>query len=319
MPRSDTIGLFIRYWMTFWVYRPSYAQLAVMRIGVGAIILYLFLLYTPDLTAHYSSFGWVGGESLTTLDRVGWYFSPLHWVQSNVWLYMVHGLAILCAMAFLLGFFPLLFGLLTALFNLSYIHGNPATVLGIDAVVTFALIYLSLSPCARTLSLLELRPPTAERTARRQVRDSAPSIWSGLGVRALQVHLCVLYFQSGVNLLNKEWLTGGVLAAPRVLDLQTMLGQPGPLFAALSVQTFAHGIAISHLYYGILIWLPKFRYATLLVIVAIHAVLAVGWQLLPFSLLMLVLNLCFIVPRHADLAMRALVALLGYRWAPPDD
>ena len=97
MSRREILRLAIREWMEFWYFRPSYAQLAVMRILVGGIVLYIFLLHTLDLQAHFAPGGWAGGESLNFLDSMAWPFSPLHWFHGLFWLYGVHGLGILIA------------------------------------------------------------------------------------------------------------------------------------------------------------------------------------------------------------------------------
>lgn len=319
MSRREALQHAIDLWMGFWFFRPSYAHLAIMRVGVGAIVLYLFLLQTPDLEAHYAVTGWAGGESLSFLDRMAWAFSPLHWVQSTLWLYFVHGLAILSAMAFLLGLLPIVFGPLTLLFDLSYAHGNPGVVLSIDALVVLALAYLSLTPCGRTLSLRDLRPPLLPGLLHRRPGPSEWSRWNGLAMRALQIHLCILYFQSGVHLLGEDWLSGTMLAAPRVLDLETMLAQGRTLVPPDWLHLLAYVVALFHLYFGVLIWLPPFRYLVLGLAVGLHVVLGLGWQLIPFNLLMIVLNLSFLHGVHADAIMQGIAELMGLRWLPPED
>ena len=319
MSRREVLRHAIELWMGFWFFRPSYAQLAIMRVGVGGVVLYLFLLYTPDLQAHFAVTGWAGGEPLFFLDRMAWAFSPLHWFQSAGWLYFVHGLAILSAMAFLLGLLPVVFGPLTILFNLSYAHGNPGVVLGIDALAMTALLYLSFTPCGRTLSLRDLRPPPPAGLLRGRQGPTEWTRWSGLALRALQIHLCILYFQSGVQLLGENWLSGTMLAAPRVLDLETMLAQGRTLVPPEWLHLLAYVIALFQLYFGVLIWLRPLRYLVLGLAVALHVILGLGWQLIPFNLLLLVLNLSFLYGKHADALMQGAAALMGLRWLPPED
>ena len=137
-------------------------------------------------------------------------------------------------------------------------------------------------------------------------------------MRLLQIHLCILYFQSGVRLLSADWLNGALLSAPRVLELRIMVENTGMLEPAAGLRLLAYAIALFHLYYGVLVWLPIFRYPVLLAAVVMHLGLGFGWQLLPFNLLMLVLNLSFLRPRHAELLMMGAGALLGFRWQPSE-
>lgn len=305
----------VRAWIRFWYQPPPTVVLDLMRIFTGMITLYLFTLYLVDLPVHWSDQGWARLDVVQRLDPMAWPFHPLSWVRAESWPYLVGVVGLLAATSFLLGVLPLVSGLVCILVNLSFAHGNPAVVLGQDALLTLALFYLSISPCARTLTVMALRPSVAAQRPPLRSQQVQPEHGWGLPVRALQIHLCILYFLTGLGHLNGEWISGRILTIPRELGLASLMAEPAaatPLWAA----AMAVGLLLFEFYYPIFIWLGRWRYPVLALAVLVHLGVGILWDALPFNLLMLTLNLVWLRSEHGQALLHGLAAMLGFNWEP---
>ncbi|HUJ75196.1 MAG TPA: HTTM domain-containing protein, partial [bacterium] len=305
---KDSLGM----WLNFWFTPVSMAQLAAMRIGTGLILLFTLFVGSFDLEAHFSVHGWGSLAALQQLDPMEWPFSVLGWFSNSFWLWSVHVLAMLVALAFILGILPTWSGALNLVFLLSYAHRNPAVQLSLDDLLFLAIFYLALTPCGRMVAVLRgwglqwLADPALEPGA------PAQPAWSGFPMRLLQVHLCLLYFSAGLAKLSPDWLAGVVFWHPRMAEAGLPLGlatlQATPQLSAFVI----YGVILFQLFFPVFIWVPRFRYVTLGVALIMHLAVGLAWGSLPLNLLMLVLDLSFVRPQHVNgLAVRLADAVMG--------
>jgi hypothetical protein len=305
-------------WLGFWFDLPSVTTLACMRIGVGIVLFYSLFLYSFDLISHFGPDGWANLAALRQADPVAWPFSLFDWVDAAWWIWTVHFTALLVAVTFTLGVLPPLTGALALLFYLSYGHRNPAVMVSLDGLLVMSLIYLSLAPSARVLSLLPdplLRPQRHPLAAAKA--DPQRSPWGAFMLRVLQIQLCSLYFLSGLSSMAPGWLSGEALLHPTLLERGLPFGQE--MLASRSAWTMgiAHGLTLLALFYGVLVWLRRFRYLVVLAACLAHLVVGIAWGLQAYNTLMIVLNLAFVDSHHLE-AVRARVApLLALPWLPP--
>ncbi len=288
-------------WLDFWFPVVHLETLAVMRVGTGLMLVYVFMLRSYDLEAHFSWNILGNQEVLRPLDYMAWPFSIFNWFQSTGWIWTVHVLAVTTAIAFLLGIFPFITGLMALLFHLSYGHGNPAVLLGLDGLLTLALFYLILVPSGRRLTVLWWRypPPPPPLISQKEQEGSSPP-WGGLPLRTLQIHLCLLYFQSGLLKLNGDWLEGMALLHPRLVEMGGGLAAETLTAHPSLINVIPNALALFELFYCIFIWLPRFRYPALVTALVVHLTVGILWEKLPFNLLMLVLNMAFIPSIHME-------------------
>lgn len=307
----------LRAWLRFWFDLPSLTTLALMRIGVGTVLFYSLFVFSLDLTTHLAPGGWGDLGTLRASDPVAWPFSLFDWVDAIWWMWSVHFTAMVLAALFTVGVVPSVTGWLSVIFYLSYGHRNPAVMVGLDGLLVLALIYLSLAPTGRVLSVL----PKWERRPSRH-RPSAPPLsdqpqrpaWGAFMLRIVQIHVCLIYLLSGLRSMFPEWLSGEMLTHPRLLERGFPLS--GELFTASGAWSMgiAHGLTVATLFYGILIWLPRFRYPVVGVMVTLHLVVGFMWGLQAFNVAMIVLNLAFLDSDHLEWVRRRLLALPTLPW-----
>jgi hypothetical protein len=299
-------------WLTFWFQPVSMVQLAFLRIGTGLILLYVLFVASFDLEAHFGAQGWGDSAALGAIDPWAWPFSILEWFPNPFWLWVVHVLAIIVAAAFLVGILPFWSGVLSLVFLLSYAHRNPAVVVEVDPLLWMALLYVSLTPCGRVLGVMAAPPPLPPAFAPGMPNPPPGPHWEGFPVRVLQLHLSILYFLAGLAKLTPDWLAGTAFWHPRLVETGLPAAQAWlrdhPQLSALVV----YGVVVFLLLFPLFVWQRRFRYVALGSAVVVHLALGSLWGHFPVHLLMLVLLLSFVEPRHLDRAVGELAARLGF-------
>ena len=304
-------------WMRFWFPPASLGQLALLRIGVGLVLLFTLFVASFDVQAHYSLNGWGDVLTLKGLDAAAWPFSVIDWFGNDFWLWIVHVLALLAALAFLLGVLPTWTGALTIVFLLSYQHRNPAVVLGLDGLLLMGVFYLALTPSGRVLSVLEGVGPV-QRPATPLGHPDRPDgpEWAGFPLRLLQLHVCALYFFSALGKLTPEWLAGVIFWHPRVAETGLPLAYE---FMAAHPQLTVfviYGAVLFQLFFPVFVWLARFRYWMLGLAIVLHLATGILWGKLAFNLLLLVLDFVFVPAAHVDRLLDELMPLLERRRSP---
>jgi hypothetical protein len=316
-PREPVWERGLRVWLQFWFDLPSVTALAFLRIAVGVVLFYSLFVYSFDLSGHLSATGWGDLTVLRQADPVAWPFSVFDWIESTWWLWIAHSLAMLAAGAFALGVIPSLTGLLSLLFYLSYGHRNPAVMVDLDALLVMLLVYLILSPCGRVMALV---PELFRRPRRYPLMPPEPDPprppWGAFMIRLLQLQLCLMYFLSGISSMFPEWLSGSLLIPPGLAERGLPVGLEGFRSSPTGAVALAFALTLLSLFYGVLVWLPRFRYAVLGVTSLAHFIVGVMWGLLAFNMLMIALNVVFVEDEHLEWVRHRVGPLLTLPWLP---
>jgi hypothetical protein len=291
------------------------AQLALLRIGIGLVLLYVLFVASFDLEAHLGPYGWGGAGALRRLDPYAWPFSVLDWFSHPFWLWAVHLLAALVAASFLIGILPFWSGALSLYFLLSYAHRNPGVVTGLDSLLWMALFYILLTPCGRMFGVNAVPPP--EKPSFLAGLEAVPPgpHWEGFPIRVLQLHVSVLYFLGGLDKLNPEWLAGNVFWNPRLVETGIPFAEESLRSAPQWAAVFVYGALLFHLFFPVFVWLPRFRYVALGGALATHLVVALFWGHAPTHVLMVILLVAFVRPDHLDAVVQR--TLIQFGWKPP--
>lgn len=313
--RPPLAAVWVETWLRFWFDLPARNTLALIRIGAGMVLFYSLFIYSFDLINHLAPGGWAELAEVRRTDPMAWPFSLFDWVDAEWWLWTVHFTAMFIAAALVLGVVPFVTGPLALLFYLSYGHRNPAVMVGLDDLIVIALIYLSISPCAEVLTVIHRRPKR-RRPRSPTEPDPQPFGWGGFVLRVLQIHVCLLYFVAALSSLFPEWLSGEVLIHPRLLERGLPLGADTLIHHPMLGEAVARGLTLLALFYGVLVWLPRFRYPVVALMVTVHVVVGIMWGLQAHNMMMIVLNLAFIDSRHLGWLGMAAAQLAQALWQP---
>jgi hypothetical protein len=242
---------------------------------------------------------------------------------------VIHGLFVLTALMFTLGFCTRLTAALTWFASLSYVHRHPTILFGADTMITILLTYLMISPCGDVLSMdrwlrrwwSKAKPgvvqgwcrfwkkpiPSASEIAPVAFSETPePKVSANFAMRMLQIHLCIIYLISGLSKLQgPAWWNGsaiwGTIANFEFAPMQFELYLKFLRFLGSNQLLYDGFLTIGGLFtltfeigYAFLIWRPRLRWVWLGMAITLHAGIGLFMGLKTFSMLMLVMNMAFL-------------------------
>ena len=273
--------------------------LAVLRLGLGI----QFALYCLTLRTSWTSLFGQAGNGLVSrelaellaaaanplLPKIGWLLNAGTSVglSEGTSLFLIWLLLFGASCGLIAGFLCRPCAILVWFLHLCLADSRSVLSYGVDQFMTLGMFYLMLAPLPDRYSL------------DRKLFGRAPRFPELLGFfrRALQIHLCFIYFFGGLaKALGSGWWDGS--------NLWRALTQPpfnvlplGFLILWKDVLPIL-GIAIwlLEMTYPIFIWPQRTRTVCLLLICAMHAGIGFGMGMPLFALVMIVLNLAAFAP-----------------------
>jgi hypothetical protein len=264
---------------------------------------------------------------------------------------VVHGLIILCAFCFTIGFCTRLTAALTWFGSLCYIHRNTTILFGVDTMMTILLLYLMIGPSSAAFSVDRLiarwwskakpgvvqawcrfwrRPiPAASEIAPATYADvPLPSVAANVVIRLLQIHVCIIYLMAGLSkLLGTAWWNGTAIwmtvgnyeFAPMQYELYLkflrFLGGHQWLYEAFMTGSGLFTLTFE-IGYAFCIWRPRLRWIFLTGAIMLHGGIGLFMGLKTFSMMMLVLNMAFLRKEEVLWLFNKFTKLTGSTAAP---
>jgi hypothetical protein len=273
--------------------------LSVLRFGLGCDVILRCLLLRKDWSRMFSASGEViiGRELPEAMVAVESRLIPtLQWLinaaarlgldeQTTLHLIWFASLAAGCSLA--AGFFSRTSAVIAWFLHLATVKSGGLLSYGVDNFMTIGLFYLMLTPLPDRRSLdWRLWQPEAR----------SPQLL-GFSRRVLQVHLCVIYFFSGLaKSLGSGWWDGSNIW--RALTRPPFNILPPEIIAGWKYILPLAGISICviELGYPFLIWLKQTRTLWLSLVCAMHAGIGLMMGMHLFALVMIILNLAAFAP-----------------------
>jgi hypothetical protein len=262
--------------------------LAFLRIGLAAALFAQAVSYRSALPELYGSLGIVQApvvEALTPggVPRVRWLAEALapfgvseDWTLRGLYAAYLSSLAGLA-----LGWRTRLLAIAACLLYLTLKYSSQLSVYGAYEFGHIGLFYCACLPVGHAWSL--------DRWSGRL--SGAPSADARLGLRLLQLHLCIVYLSSGVlKASGPQWWNGEAvwraLMRPDFGQLDFSWLASAPWLAVLA----CWATLFVELGYAILIWPRRTRRAMTAAVIGMHVGIAVTMGLWSFSAVMIVLN-----------------------------
>ncbi len=277
---------------------PASARpLAAIRIGLAAVLLLQAVAFAPNLFLFFGSRGIVQAPIASAvvspaLPRITYFADVLApWIHDErVVLLGCFALYVLALHLLLIGWCTRAAAIVAWLLQLSLKTSGIASAYGVFEFATIGLFYCAVMPCGDAISA-DSGSLSADR----------PSAAARLGLRVVQIHLCIVYLTSGLQKAQGEqWRNGEALwrsvLRPRFqsLDLSWLAWYPAlPLVMCWATLVIELG-------YAFLVWPYRTRRAWAMAAIAMHAGIAVMLGLWSFSGVMIVLSAAaFLVPAAA--------------------
>lgn len=272
-------------WDEFFFAPLSLWPAALFRIVFALNLIAMNLTRFMDWKFYFTDRGLIPAalakEALPEFFRPAFFWFPVS--DTAVWWCCV---AILAALIFLLlGVASRAMSLIALIIHLALMQRNPAIVYGADIVTSFFLFALVFIDSGRHLSLFYVR-----------TRLSATAdLFSTVGVRLLQIQLCLIYGYTGLEKLKgPTWWDGtavwSVLGNQQIMLFDFSFMKQMPL--AIALMTL--GTVFWEVYFPALVWIRPLRKWVLVIGVLLHAMIALTVGLVFFSLAMTSVYLIFL-------------------------
>jgi uncharacterized membrane protein YphA (DoxX/SURF4 family) len=267
--------------------------LATLRIGLGLQLVLYCITSRADwlqmFTLHPGSFVTRDlTEALVTLGaalvpRVSWLISVGEFIglsEATV-LWVVWSGLLAAGLCLVAGIFCRSAAIAAWFLHLFAIKSSALLSYGVDNFTSIGLFYLMLSPLPDHLALDSRWRKWPPKNAQLQ------SFWQ----RVLQLHLCVIYFFSGLTkLLGSGWWNGESLWRALTRPPFDMVSSEVLIHGKYLFIPLGLGICLLEISYPIFIWLRRTRLIWVVGIIAMHGAIAVLMGLYLFGLIMAVLN-----------------------------
>ena len=277
--------------------------LSILRIGLGiAVVCYTWSLREDwNFLFAGTANGLIGRDfSEALLARQSPFVPRLGWIVSlgasvelgeSAVLSIAWWLLFMTGCALIAGVFSRSLAILAWFVHLCASKSGELVAYGVDNFITIGLFYLMLAP---------LPDRYAYENRWRRTRDQDRQLL-GFWRRALQVHLCFIYFFGGLSkALGSGWWTGeslwSALTRPpfNVIPVETLIDWKHFLPIAGII------VCVLEVGYPFAIWPVRTRLGWLIGIVATHTAIGLAMGMYLFSLVMIVLNLAAFGPAPAE-------------------
>lgn len=298
----------VRGWNAFFFAPADPTALGLIRVVVGALLFWSLLVLGLDLHGFLGPTGWGDAESVRSwwAERAPGAWSFWFWLPESLLRPVWVGCLVVLAM-FTLGLGSRATAVLAWVIAVSTARRGPVFLYGFDQIVgTWALYLAACGASGQAVSLDRFfaRWRQARRALKARRRDGrpdlppgapAPTVSANLGLRLIQLHLCLIYGMAALAKFRGDaWWNGfamwGVVAAGefRRFDLTWMAAYP------LLLNLLTHGGLMLELTYPVLVWVRKLRPLLLGSVVLMHIGIDLTLGLTEFAVAMLAGNLAFV-------------------------
>jgi hypothetical protein len=296
-------------WCGFFFAAADPTPLGLIRIALGALLIWDVAILGLDLKDFLGAEGWIGPEAATAYLAANspWAWSFWFWVPDG-WLWIAWAGCLVILTLFMLGVWSRLTSVLAWVIAISIVRRAPAALFGFDQMVSTWAFYLAVfGASGQAISLdrffSRLRAIRRNRKGLRhgegaliRAETGVPpaSVTANLSLRMLQLHLALIYGSAGLSkLMGTEWWNGTamemIVLTPeyRRFDLTWMFRYPTLMALA------THFGLLFELVYPVLIWPRKIRPLVIASVVGLHVGIDMMLGLTEFGLAMIVANIAF--------------------------
>ena len=288
-----------RTWTQVWFRDANTVPLDVMRIGIGFMIFYNYLMIRPqDLVAFYGNNGFLDNSVVPEMASLS-SFSVLMFLSTDWQLLLFHYVFVGLCFLYCIGWKTSIVKWLVLIGHMSFINRNPHAWYGVDNVALILMFTLCLAPIGSSLSV-----DRVVQLARRKIGSglsaALPLQTSGWGFacrRLIQVQMAVIYFSSGIEKLYGDTWWSGEAPWFAMANNETAFF-PLAVFAHnfWLVNLIAFGTLFLELAYPFLIWGRRTRPYLLAGALMLHAGIAIFLGMYYFAIVMSFGHLAFV--RH---------------------
>ncbi len=295
------VAEWISAWDRFWFTPADPLPLAIVRIFAGALLAWSCAVWLLDADAFFGPHGWLRDGDVWRMNDQPWQWSWFFVASSPTAVRVLLLVTLLAGACLALGLATPLAAVVSLAGFLAAANRTPLTVFGFDDALGMLLIPLAVGPSGAVLSL--------DRRLGLTTAPEGPSVAANVALRLVQVHLCVVYFFSGIaKLLGASWWEGTALwgaaanSRYRTLDLTWLARHP------LLVNALTLGTLFWEVSYPALVWPRLTRRLAIAMGILVHGGIGVAMGMKEFGLAMIAANLAFVPAASWQALLRRLRA-----------
>lgn len=287
-------------WDRFWFQSANMKALGLFRLVFGSILFVMYSIRGLEFNVLFSN------EGLMPFDRAKLFapesYQPLfYWFpENNTWL-------ALCYITFLVLLLSLALGLigrrlcwLVLVFHLMFFQRNLMTIYGADLISNFFLLALCFTNANTHFSL-------KNRIFKKQPQEYVPSALDSMGLRMIQIQLCITYGFTGLEKFRgNEWWEGTAVWAVLTNTQLNFMDFSFFHYAPVVVVAMTWSTLLFEAYFPVIIWFRGLRKYWLTVGFLFHMGAAVFMSLPFFSLVMVSSYLVFLEEDQVERLLRFL-------------
>lgn len=300
-------------WNRFWFTPTDPATYSLIRLLAGLMLLYTHAVWTLEFDAFFAAKSpWLSADVAGKYEVGPFAWSHFYWIQSPSLLWGIHIAALVVLAMFALGLFSRFTSILAFLITVSYANRVPGALFGLDQINGFLALYLMVGPCGAYYSLDRW---IARRRAGKELGEAPPSYGANIGIRLIQLQMCVVYLFAGLGKLKGDaWWDGTAMWMSianyeyQSIDMTWMATWP------LTLNVMTHVAVWWEATYCFLIWPRWSRPIVLALAIPLHLGIAGFLGMITFGLVMLIANLAFVPPQ----LVRAVLDWPFRRWRAED-
>ena len=294
-------------WIRFWFEPADPLPLALIRILTGLMLAYSLCVWGVELDAFFGDQLLQPREAIAILHDGNAMFSLLLYVPQD-WLTTILVLSVIVSLMLTVGICTRVTSVLAFIITTSWSQRVPVANFGLDQILGLLCLYLAVGSSGACLSW------DSYRRKKHSVRAPETSISARLGIRLIQVHLCIIYLWAGFAKLKGEtWWTGEAMwrvianREYQTADLTWMATVPWMPYL------LAHITIVWEVFFCVLIWNRTLRPLILFVGVCIHVGIGAFLGMWTFGLIMIVPYLAFLSPNWLRSIFQTCLSLSGRR------
>jgi hypothetical protein len=274
-------------WAKFWFDPIDLFSVSLFRLIFGLSIFVMYSINMLSFTDFYTNSGYLPAEFAKMILPTFLNIPMVFYFVDATWALAAYILMMLLILLFTLGLIGRSLTWLLWALHLGFMQRNMGVVYGADLFSNFWLLYLSLVQHDRFFTL-----------RKKMDLDSFSDPISSMGIRLIQIQLCISYAYTGIEKLKgTQWWEGTavwyVLGMAELLpgDYTFMLKFP-LIIGCLTIMT-----VLFEVYFPAAVWVPGFKYYWLLVGLVFHLSTALFMSLPFFCLVMTSAYVLFIDPK----------------------
>ena len=287
---------FGRGWTSFWFTPSDPSVLSLIRLLIGAVVVYLHATLSFDLVELFGAGGLLPAADIAPLEAGTW--SYLNYLSTPGELWTVHLIGLIVCVLFMVGFWTRLTTVLALVVFLADVNRAPMITGCTESIAAMLMCYLCLAPCGRRFSI-DARLAARSRTPESQsgVATNELSTTATIATRLIQIHLAMLVGVMAFSQLSGEvwWIGTGMwwLIArqeSRLIDLSWLYAWPKV------IEFWTHAVVLFELCFATLIWVPLARPLLLACGALVWTSLALVTGDITFAIALVIASLAFLSP-----------------------